>query len=101
MTLAEWERHIVTTLHAENDSNRDGRVTFAEWETNNPGADRSRFMKLDLDHDNSISWSEGLKFVQNEHIYDGVFKRMDLDGNGTLERDEAVKFRDGMSSWGL
>jgi hypothetical protein len=101
VTLSEWEGHIVTTLHQENDANRDGRVTFAEWQANNPSADRARFRGLDLDGDGAVSWSEGLAFVRREHVYDGVFKRMDTDGNGTLERREAVTFRDLMATPGF
>lgn len=98
VTLAEWERHIVTTLHQENDSNRDGRVTFAEWQANNPAADRDRFLRLDTDGDGAASWAEGLAFVRREKFYDGVFKRMDTDGNGMLERKEALTFRDLMAT---
>jgi len=98
VTLAEWERHIVTTLHQENDANRDGRVTFAEWQANNPSADRARFLRLDLDGDGAISWAEGLEFVRREHVYDGVFTRMDTDGSGTLDRREALLFRDLMAT---
>lgn len=101
VTLAEWQRHIVTTLHAENDTNRDGRVTFEEWTSHNPGANRARFMKIDTDGDAAISWAEGLKFVQDEKIYDDSFHRMDADGNGTLERKEALHFRDLMATPGF
>lgn len=98
VTLAEWERHIVITLHQENDANGDGRVTFAEWQANNPAADRTRFLKLDTDGDGAATWAEGLAFVRREHFYDGVFERMDTDRNGTLERREALAFRDMMAT---
>jgi hypothetical protein len=101
VTLAEWERHIVTTLHQENDGNRDGRVTYAEWQANNPSADRSRFQSLDLDGDGAANWSEGLAYVRREHMYDGVFERMDTDHNGTLDRREALAFRDQMATPGF
>ena len=101
VTLAEWERHIVTTLHQENDANRDGRVTFAEWQANNPSADRSRFLRLDTDGDGAASWAEGLAFVRREHVYDGVFDRMDTDRSGTLDRREALAFRDLMATPGF
>jgi len=101
VTLAEWEAHIVTTLHRENDANGDGRVTFDEWQANNPSANRSRFLSLDTNGDGAISWSEGLAFVRKEHVYDDVFKRMDTDNSGTLDRRETVEFRDHMATGGL
>ena len=101
VTLGEWERHIVTTLHRENDANGDGRVTFAEWQANNPSADRARFRRLDTDGDGAASWAEGLAFVRREHVYDGVFDRMDTDRSGTLDRRETVAFRDMMATPGF
>lgn len=101
VTLAEWERHLVTTLHQENDADGDGRVTLAEWQANNPSADRARFGRLDTDGDGAASWAEGLAFVRREHVYDGVFERMDTDRSGTLDRHEAVAFRDLMATPGF
>lgn len=101
VTLGEWEAHIVTTLHGENDANGDGRVTFAEWQAHNPSASRERFLRLDLDGDGAATWAEGLAFVRREHVYDDAFKRMDTDGSGTLDRKEALVFRDLMATPGF
>ena len=67
------------------DTNQDGDVSFDEYESMDHAKRqallKSRFSKLDEDHDGKVSQAEYASYL-------GMFSSIDVNGDGTLSKDE-------------
>jgi len=77
--------HRREKLFGRLDSDADGQVTFAEYQTLDIEKRelllKARFDKLDLDHDGDVSADEYSSYL-------GSFDRFDSDGDGRLTQNE-------------
>jgi Ca2+-binding EF-hand superfamily protein len=85
----QWESHL-----RQLDTNRDGRVTFAEWD-----ADEDSFNVHDWDHDGILSGDEVLAgavcpdipartLLPGAEPYDVLFERLDSNHDDNLSKRE-------------
>lgn len=97
VSRAEFDRYLIQALFAESDANRDGKVTFAEWQTVNPNTDKKRFSAPDKDGDRAVTPAEAKTFMDKNGTLAELFSRIDTDKNGSISKEEAVRFRNQLS----
>ena len=86
VSRAEFDRYILQTLFAESDANRDGKVTFAEWQTINPNADKKKFSAPDKDGDGAVTPTEAKTYMNKKGTLAELSSRIDIDKNGSISK---------------
>jgi Ca2+-binding EF-hand superfamily protein len=74
------------------DTNKDGKLTFAEWKENDATADEKLFAERDTNRDGQITVAEAQASADRQKVFGSAFKEGDTDGDGLLSRDEAAAF---------
>ncbi len=81
---------VVLSVHYAYDTNKDGKLTFAEWRENDSTADAKLFKRRDANRDGVISLREAEASADRQRVFGDFFKEADKDGDGLLSRDEAA-----------
>ena len=81
---------VVRGVFEKYDSNRDGKLTFAEWKVNDTTADEKLFAERDSDRDGHLTLAESQASADRQNVFGDTFKNGDTDGDGLLSRDEAA-----------
>lgn len=89
----EFDRYLIQALFAESDANRDGKVTFSEWQAVNPNTDKKKFSAPDKDGDGAVTPAEAKTFMDSKGTLAELFSRIDTDKSGSISKEEAVGFR--------
>jgi hypothetical protein len=88
----EFERYLLETVYAEADTNRDSRITFAEWKIANPEAEKSKFNGADANKDGSITPTEAQAHFRLEGTIDDLFAKIDVNKSGDVTEAEIEAF---------
>ena len=89
----EFERFMLEAIFTEADINDDGKVTFAEWQTANPGASAVKFKAPDTNRDGAVTPAEAKAHFDREGTMADLFKKIDTNGDGYLTQEEIAVFK--------
>ena len=94
-TLDQSEiNHFVARQFMTNyDANKDGGVTFAEWQQMRPEADKKTFAKRDKNSDGKVDAEEMLSVVAANPTFGRLLETMDTNKDGAVQPAEGANFR--------
>ncbi len=90
----EFELHLLESVFYKSDADRDGKVTFEEWQAVNPDADPARFKAPDTNRDNMVDPQEAKAHFESQGTLEDLFSKIDTDRSGYVSRAEAKAFHD-------
>jgi Ca2+-binding EF-hand superfamily protein len=93
LSVPELESAMVDAIINYSDQNRDGQLTFAEWQAANSKADASLFHKRDLNGDGKVDRAEAIKSTSDSDLWARLIAKIDLDGDGIIDESEKSAFR--------
>ena len=88
----ELSTYLLEAVYVSGDANGDGKITLEEWQVVNPKVEKARFYSHDLDKDGAVSPAEMKESTRKKGSFDKLFKAMDTDGSGKVDRAEAKAF---------
>ena len=92
LSRSEVEVLLVDTIHKNEDANRDGKVTAAEWQAVNPNDDASLFSARDLNGDGAVTLEEARSHARTNGTFDKVIADLDGDGDGYVSGPDLEAF---------
>jgi Ca2+-binding EF-hand superfamily protein len=96
----EFDRYLLEAIYTEADSNSDSKITFEEWRTANPDAQKWKFKLPDSNGDAAVSPKELEAYFDREGKLVDLFNKIDTDNDGALDHAEIQVFRDKMAAQG-
>jgi Ca2+-binding EF-hand superfamily protein len=97
LSVPELESAMVDAIIEYSDADGDGQLTFAEWQAANAGAKASLFRKRDLNGDGKLDRDEAVKSTQDSDTWDQLIAKIDLNGDGKIDESEKATFREAMA----
>ena len=84
--------YFVAQIFDSRDLNRDGKLTWDEW--NVPGSDRSKakFDAADTDHDGSLTLEEAKVYARKHGLFKKEFDEADTNHDGYVTKAEAQAY---------
>ena len=98
VSSTEFSRYMLEAIFAESDADGDAQVTFEEWQTANPDADKNKFYAPDKDGDKMVSPEEAKAHFERQGTMTDLFKKIDTDKDAYLSREEVVAFTEKMEA---
>lgn len=83
---------IVRGVFTTYDTNKDGKLTFAEWKKSDDTAEEKLFAERDTNRDGQMTLAEAQASADRQKIFASTFQEGDTDGDGLLNRDEAAAY---------
>ena len=93
LSVPELESAMVHAIINHSDQNRDGQLTFAEWQAANSQADADLFHKRDLNADGKVDHAEAIKATSDSNLWARLISKIDLNGDGIIDESEKAAFR--------
>jgi Ca2+-binding EF-hand superfamily protein len=94
----EFSRYMLEVIFAEADADGDAKVTFEEWQKANPDAEENKFYAPDKDGDKMVNPEEAKAHFERQGTMTDLFKKIDTDKDGYLNREEVVDFTEKMEA---
>lgn len=82
----------VRTIFTKFDSNQDGKLTFDEWHQSDKGATRRLFAERDANSDSHLTLDEARASADHQNFLQEFVKKVDLNDDGLISREEAAAF---------
>ena len=79
----------VASLFSGRDENKNGKLTWAEWQVPGHKETKAGFTAADRDKDGSLSLEEALAFGRKRGAFADTFRQADADRDGYVTREEA------------
>jgi Ca2+-binding EF-hand superfamily protein len=92
ITLQELSDVVTLSVFEEGDEDRDGYLSFAEWRKLAPELDPAVFKTRDLNGDGRIDRKEALAFTRENKTFYPAFEGLDDDGDSVIDVEEAREF---------
>ena len=83
-------------LLKEGDTNKDGKLTKAEWVVNNNPNEEKSFNARDLNHDGVVTRDEALAYGRNKGVAKKLMDAADTNRDGWLSPEELQAFHGSM-----
>ena len=94
----EFDRYMMEAVYGEADTNKDSKITWTEWKTANPGADKRKFSQPDTNRDQVITPAEAKAHFERQGTLDDLFDKIDTGDDDMLDREEVRKFKEKMEA---
>lgn len=89
LSPAEVSDYFVGGVFDERDTNKDGRITKAEWNPQMDAAEAKEFAQRDANADGVVTRDEAMSFARKQGMYASVTREADTNKDGLLTREEA------------
>jgi hypothetical protein len=89
LSPAEVSDYFVGGVFDERDTNKDGRITKAEWNPQMDAADAREFAQRDTDGDGAVTRAEAIAQARKAGLYAQVTREADANNDGVVTREEA------------
>ncbi|NOX98523.1 MAG: hypothetical protein GXP30_02135 [Verrucomicrobia bacterium] len=94
----ELNKALVKAVFEAADENGNGSVTHEEWKQVFPGSTKKKFMAHDLGKNGSFTLDEALSYCKKHKTFDKLAAKVDSNGDGIIDKEEAGKFQDKMEA---
>lgn len=98
ISTEELNKALVKAVFEAADENRDGSVTFEEWKQVFPDSTKKKFQAHDLGKNGSFTLEEALTYCKKHKTFDKLVGKVDSNGDGIIDKEEAGKFQDKMAA---
>jgi Ca2+-binding EF-hand superfamily protein len=90
LSRTELAQHMHKEALAEFDLNNDSCISLHEWSATRqePESDNDPFGRLDDDGDGEVREDEAINYIAGQAAFEAAFKKLDLDGDNVLVREE-------------
>lgn len=88
----EVNSYLVIRIFESRDSNRDGKLTKAEWLAGNDAGQERIFRDRDANHDGVVTLDEALSYGQKKGMANKLVREADTDKDGLISREEATAY---------
>lgn len=92
LTGGEFSDYVVAQIFCSRDTNFDGLMTKAEWNPEMEAEEAKLYAQRDTNKDGVVSLEEACAFARKAGTYTGEVKNADKDGNGTVNKAEALAY---------
>ena len=92
LSPAESSDYFVTNIFDSRDLNRDGKLTWEEWNVPGSGRRKDRFDSADTDKDGSLSLDEALAYGRKRGVFKTEFEEADVNHDGFVTKAEAQAY---------
>lgn len=89
LDASEVTDYFVGTIFEERDTNKDGRITPAEWNPQMDAAEAREFAKRDADKDGVVTRQEAVAYALAAGVYADDIRAADTNKDGLITREEA------------
>jgi hypothetical protein len=89
LSPAEVSDYFVGGVFDERDTNKDGKITKAEWNPAMDAAESKEFDLRDANRDGVVTRAEATAFARRQGLYASVTREADTNKDGVLTREEA------------
>jgi Ca2+-binding EF-hand superfamily protein len=83
---------FVTSIFDSRDLNRDGKLTWDEWNVPGAGRSKAKFESADTDKDGSLSLDEAKAYGRKRGLFKKEFQEADSNHDGFVTREEAKAY---------
>lgn len=94
VSAPEFESALLDAIIRYGDSNGDGSLNYSEWEKVNDGASMKQFDQRDLNGDGYLDRNEALKSTRQSELWHQILLKIDLNGDQTFDENEIAQFRE-------
>jgi hypothetical protein len=88
----EGSNYFVGIIFLSCDLNKDGKLTWEEWNVPGSGRTKAKFDEADADKDGSLSMDEALAYGRKRGAFQKEFNAADTNHDGYVTREEAQAF---------
>lgn len=88
----ECSDFLVRRIFDSRDANHDDKLTWAEWNVEGAGKDKSKFKARDANHDGVVTLDEAKAYARKHHIYQKEFREADKNHDGFLSIKEVEDY---------
>jgi len=88
----EGSNYFVAVIFLSSDQNKDGKVTWEEWNVPGSGRTKAKFDQADTNKDGSLSMDEALAYGRKRNAFKKEFDAADTNHDGYVTREEAQAF---------
>ncbi len=92
LSLAEVKAVGLPRLFGRFDRDGDGSVTLADIRSIEPDFDEKEFTSRDLNHDGHVTFAEYRQIAEHKTSLIGLFKTIDSNQDGFIDRKEAAAY---------
>jgi len=92
LTRGEWSDYVVGGIFADRDTNGDGAITKLEWNPQITPDENKLFNDRDANKDGKVTLAEARTYARRSGTYSGDAREADKNGNGTVNRKEALAY---------
>lgn len=98
ISTEELNKVLVKAVFEAADENGNGSVTFEEWKQVFPDATKKKFTANNLGKSGSFTLEEALAYCKKHKTFDKLVAKIDSNGDGIIDKEEAGKFQDKMEA---
>ena len=88
----EGSNYFVGIIFLSCDLNKDGKLTWEEWNVPGSGRTKAKFDQADTNKDGSLSMDEALAYGRKRGAFKKEFDTADTNHDGYVTREEAQAF---------
>jgi EF hand len=97
LSRQELANVFLNAVYSAGDADGDSKITFKEWTTVDPKADKAAFALRDKDGDGAVTPAELKSYAEGKKSFDKLFQAIDTSKDGFVQRDEAKVFHENLS----
>ena len=98
LNVSELEVALTNVVWGISDADGDGKVTYAEILKADPESPKREFLRNDTDSSGTLSRAELGSAIERKGAFKELSKKIDTDGDGVINPDEAAVFHDAMAA---
>lgn len=92
----ELNKALVTAIFRAADANGNGSITFEEWQKVFPEVTKKKFLDTIPGDSDKFTLEESLAYCKKHKTFDKLVNRIDSNGDGIIDKEEAGKFQQAM-----
>lgn len=92
LSADEVTEYFVGGVFDERDTNKDGKITKAEWNPQMDAADAREFAARDTNKDGVVTREEAIAYARSQGVYAQATRAADTNKDGVVSREEAVAY---------
>jgi Ca2+-binding EF-hand superfamily protein len=98
ISTEELNNALVKAVFKAADENGNGSVTFEEWKQVFPDSTKKKFQAHDLGKEGAFTLEDALAYCSKNKTFDKLVAKIDSNGDGIIDKEEAGKFQDKMEA---